>query len=124
MQCPKCHATMDTVVHQGFQAHRCQQCQGMWFAMGEAEHLKEAAEAIDTGDASQGERCNQVDRIQCPTCVGHRDLVRMVDARQPHIWYESCKYCYGRFYDAGEFRDFAEYDFSDWLKDRKVSARF
>jgi hypothetical protein len=32
----------------------------------------------------------------------------MVDAEQPHIHFESCKYCYGRFFDAGEVRDLAE----------------
>ena len=30
----------------------------------------------------------------------------MVDLHQSHIRFESCKFCYGRFYDTGEFRDF------------------
>ncbi|WP_211369490.1 hypothetical protein [Pseudoxanthomonas kalamensis] len=47
----------------------------------------------------------------------------MVDPQQPHIWFESCKYCYGRFYDAGEFRDYAEHDLADWIKSWKAPER-
>jgi 4a-hydroxytetrahydrobiopterin dehydratase len=32
----------------------------------------------------------------------------MVDAKQPHLWYEACTECYGIFFDAGEFKDFKE----------------
>ena len=41
---------------------------------------------------------------------------RMADRRQPHIWYESCKVCYGVFFDAGEFTDFKEETLLDWFK--------
>ena len=38
--------------------------------------------------------------------------------------FESCKTCYGRFYDAGEFRDFAEITVEDVVKRFAVKARF
>ena len=62
-------------------------------------------------------------RIKCPACFGNRDLIRMVDPLQPHIWFESCKGCYGRFYDAGEYRDFAEIEFADLIRDWNAPER-
>jgi uncharacterized protein len=47
----------------------------------------------------------------------------MVDPQQPHIWFESCKNCYGRFYDAGEFRDFAEHTLVEFFEDLNAPAR-
>ena len=123
MECPKCHAQMERVNHLISHAHRCTQCKGLWFEMLEYEHLKPYAKDIDTGETSVGEVFNLIDHIQCPACSGARDLLRMVDPQQPHIWFESCKHCFGRFYDAGEFRDFADHALLDWLKDRKVPER-
>ena len=123
MQCPKCHSAMETATHLVWHAHRCTQCQGLWFDMTEYEHLKAYADEIDVGDPRQGEACNRVDRINCPVCEGERRLVRMVDPQQPHIWFESCQNCYGRFYDAGEFKDFAEHDFHDLILDWNAKPR-
>jgi Zn-finger nucleic acid-binding protein len=105
-------------------ALRCTHCSGLWFGMRAHELLKKRAEAIDTGDEAQGEECNKVDRnLRCPTCDGEQLLIRMVDPIQPHIWFESCQNCFGRFYDAGEFRDFAEYDWRDFIKDLSAPER-
>ena len=123
MQCPKCHGAMETATQLVWHAHRCMQCRGLWFDMGEYEHLKAYAEEIDIGDPRQGEACNQVDRIDCPACEGKRPLVRMVDPQQPHIWFESSQNCHGRFYDAGEFKDFAEHDFHDLILDWNAKPR-
>ena len=123
MQCPKCASPMETASHLVWHAHRCTNCKGLWFDMGEYQHLKAYAEEIDTGDAGQGETFNKVDRIDCPVCDGKRQLIRMVDPEQPHLWFESCQHCYGRFYDAGEFRDFAEHDFHDLILDWKARPR-
>ena len=50
--------------------------------------------------------------------VGHApaSVVRMVDAQQPHIHYESCSVCYGVFFDAGEFRDYKEDNAMDFFR--------
>ena len=114
---------METASHLVWHAHRCTHCKGLWFDMGEYQHLKAYAEEIDTGDAGQGENYNKVDRIDCPVCDGERQLIRMVDPQQPHLWFESCQNCYGRVYDAGEFRDFAEHDFHDLILDWKARPR-
>ncbi len=90
----------------------------------EFELLRDDADVVDVGTAETGARYNNVDRIQCPACKHPSPLVRMVDAHQPHIWFESCKFCYGRFYDAGEFRDFAEYTVEDFFKGLKVTPRY
>ncbi|MFT3756561.1 MAG: zf-TFIIB domain-containing protein [Pseudoxanthomonas sp.] len=117
MECPKCHHAMEKLSLLEADAHRCTHCGGLWFGMHAFELLKDRAEAIDTGDAAQGEACNKIGRnLHCPACDGERLLIRMVDPEQPHIWYESCQNCFGRFYDAGEFRDFAEYGWQDFIK--------
>ena len=35
-------------------------------------------------------------------------MIAMVDVEQPEIRFESCKFCYGRFLDAGELRTLAD----------------
>jgi Zn-finger nucleic acid-binding protein len=104
-------------------AHRCTHCNGLWFDMLAEKQLVAFAKQIDTGSIEQGLEYNRIDRIDCPVCAGRQDLIRMVDPQQPHIWFESCKNCYGRFYDAGEFRDFAEHDFHDLILDWKARPR-
>ena len=108
MVCPKCKAHMERVRVDGIEVDRCTACRGIWFDSLEEERLKSAGAAgtIDVGDPEEGRRHNEQRRIECPRC--HTRLIKMVDVEQPHIWFESCKFCYGRFFDAGEFRDLAE----------------
>jgi Zn-finger nucleic acid-binding protein len=94
---------------------RCADCAGMWFDRLEDQSQRDFANAIDTGDAARGARFNSVDRIACPKCP-NTPLTRMVDNDQPHIWFEQCPSCNGRFFDAGEFRDLSERSLSDFLK--------
>ena len=122
MQCPKCDSAMMPVAYQSSTVHRCTKCSGLWFEPLDHERLKEVAEQVDTGDATVGARYNRIDRINCPKCANW-PLIRMVDAQQPHIWFESCKNCYGRFYDAGEYQDFAEIEFADLIKDWNAPER-
>ncbi len=44
--------------------------------------------------------------MTCPTCQAPMERVSIgtIDGGQPEIHFESCKFCYGRFLDAGEFR--------------------
>jgi len=123
LQCPKCRQPMERLSQPEADVHRCTNCRGLWFGMRGDELLKERAEAIDIGDAATGARYNAVDHITCPVCRAQWQLVRMVDPQQPHIWFESCMNCYGRFYDAGEFRDFAEYGWQDFIKDLDAPER-
>ena len=123
MNCPKCNAAMEKVTHQDIEVDRCTQCQGLWLEMGEREKLKAlpGAQALDAGEAAQGARLNTVDRILCPEC--QTPMIRMVDSKQPHIWYESCPACFGVFFDAGEFRDYAEKTILDFFRDWRAKKR-
>ena len=114
MQCPKCSAAMEKVVHEGVEVDRCSGCGGLWFDMLEHEDLKALAgsEAIDTGSPDVGRENDAKDRIRCPVCTD-QPLIRMVVAAQPHIGYESCIVCYGVYFDAGEFTDFRERTFGE-----------
>lgn len=122
MECPKCGAAFEQVGTDDGVVDRCRGCGGLWFDLLEHEDLKRHAQAIDTGDAELGAAYNRRDRIACPKCP-NSPLIRMVDAAQPHIWFESCTVCYGRFYDAGEFRDFAELTWRELLRGLRSTAR-
>lgn len=124
MQCPKCDAEMETIEYEGVSVDRCSGCKGLWFDMLEHEHLKgiEGSESIDIGSAEVGEQYNRKDDIECPVCK--TQLIKMVDRRQPHIWYEACTSCYGVFFDAGEFRDYKERTVLDFFRDLFSKERF
>jgi Zn-finger nucleic acid-binding protein len=117
MKCPKCNAGMETVRFEGIEVERCAVCHGLWFELLEHEDLKalKGSEAIDDGLRSVGRNFDAVPALRCPACGA--GMVRMVDARHPHLWYESCSSCYGVFFDAGEFRDFKHDTLLDRIKD-------
>ncbi len=123
MKCPKCNAAMEKIEFHSLVIDRCTDCKGMWFDMLEAEQLKEVAgsEQIDIGDPKEGEEYNKIGQITCPKC--HTLMGKMVDNDQPHIWYESCDVCYGVFFDAGEFKDYKEENFLDFIKDLLAKPR-
>lgn len=121
MDCPKCGHQMEPVVYEEIEVDRCTLCKGLWFDLMEHQRLKavRGAESIDVGDPDVGALFNRDDRISCPRCAG--PMIRMVDAEQPHIWYESCGACHGVFFDAGEFRDFKHHGPRDFF--RRLVAR-
>ena len=117
MNCPKCHSDMEKVTFASIEVDRCVKCGGIWFDMREQVHLKAAkdSEQVDTGDPQQAEGLNEMGAVVCPVC--ETQMVRMVDADQPHIWYESCPVCHGVFFDAGEFTDYKQETLGDFFKD-------
>ena len=123
MNCPKCSQTTEVVQYEDIEVDRCTNCKGIWFDMLEAEHLKalEGSENIDVGDPKTGKEYNKIDRVNCPKC--NEPMLRMVDAEQPHIWYEACPVCYGVFFDAGEFSDFKEETTIDFFRDLFTGER-
>lgn len=123
MICPKCDGRMQTVMYGGIYIERCLECRGLWFDLLEHEHMAaiEGSEAIDIGSDELGERFRDSEDIDCPHCSCA--MVKMVDARQPHIWYESCPSCFGVFFDAGEFRDYKEKTVTDFFRDLFAKER-
>ncbi|UTM59808.1 zf-TFIIB domain-containing protein [Photobacterium sp. CCB-ST2H9] len=115
MQCPKCHSNFEHVTTPLGDIERCTACKGLWLDAYEIEKMKPLADTVDIGDANIGKSFNKIDQIQCPVCPNN-ELLRLVDPKQPHIWFESCPTCKGRFYDAGEFKDLAKIDLSDFFK--------
>jgi Zn-finger nucleic acid-binding protein len=123
MRCPKCRADMEAVEFDGTEVDRCTICNGIWFDAGEIEILrnKQAAAAIDTGDAATGKRSNALDEYQCPRCSGA--MLRVVDPQQRHIWYETCGACNGSYLDAGELLDLSTVSIADFFKDLVTPER-
>ncbi|MFS1702092.1 zf-TFIIB domain-containing protein [Alteromonas sp. AMM-1] len=113
--CPKCHGKFDHVQTPMGVIERCRSCGGLWFDVLEHADHKVIAKAIDTGDKELGALYNDTRDIHCPVCVNTR-MLKMTDSAQTHIQFESCPGCHGRFYDAGEFADFAQLTISDVLK--------
>ena len=99
------------------QAWRCDDCHGLWLAATADEALEDTAARIDTGPERADIPLDSAGTLECPACT-HHQLIRMVDVAHPEIAFESCKSCYGRYYDAGEFRDASERDWMDALLDR------
>ena len=123
MECPKCNHSMEQVSFQGIAVDRCSLCKGLWFDLMEHERLGRipGSEKIDDGDPDVGALFNRNDHFRCPRCKGA--MVRMVDPRQPHIWYESCSACYGVFFDAGEFTDYKHHSVGDILRRLRATER-
>lgn len=123
MNCPKCNAAMGAVKFKDVEVDRCSSCEGLWFDLLEHEDLKKlkgAAGAVDTGQASLGERMDATRRIDCPKC--HTRMISVHVPDQPHIVIETCTVCDGVFMDAGEFTDFAHYTLADFLKSFRNTA--
>jgi Zn-finger nucleic acid-binding protein len=114
---------MMTVSFAGVEVERCTDCQGIFFDEFAREELekKGGAESIDIGDAQVGREFNKVDRIYCPRCGSL--MIRMVDLKQHHIWFEHCTVCGGSFFDAGEFRDLKHHTILDFFKDLVARER-
>lgn len=123
MRCPKCRADMEVIEFDGTEIDRCTICNGIWFDAGEIDVMrsKEAAAAIDTGDAATGKQSNALDEYQCPRCSGA--MVRVVDPEQRHIWYETCGSCHGSYLDAGELLDLSKVTIADFFKDLVTPER-
>lgn len=123
MMCPKCGAQMATVMYSGIYVERCVGCKGLWFDLLEHEQMAaiEGSDVIDIGSDELRKRFNEIDDILCPHCSC--SMVKMVDAHQSHIWYESCPSCFGVFFDAGEFRDYREKTVLDFFRDLFAKER-
>ena len=123
MKCPKCLNEMQKITYEDIEVDRCTNCKGLWFDILEKDDLLKVkgSEVIDTGDADAGKEYNRIDHYDCPNC--NVEMIRMVDNKQPHIWFESCPQCYGMFLDAGEFRDLKEHTIVDWFRDLFTKER-
>ena len=106
LACPKCAGTMRVQRFPENDAYRCEGCQGLWLPLMAHEQLEERAAEIDTARYA-GASAPEPHTLACPQCE-FVPLIRMVDAAHPDIHFESCKTCYGRYYDAGEFREVSE----------------
>jgi PAT family beta-lactamase induction signal transducer AmpG len=123
MRCPKCRSDMEQYDVGGTVIDRCGRCHGLWFDAGEMEALRDEtiAEAIDIGSKAQGEDHNRIHDYRCPRCGG--EMNKVVDEKQSHIWYETCKDCDGSYFDAGEFVDLAQLTVSDIFKSMVTPKR-
>jgi len=124
IRCPKCRADMEQVDIDGTIIDRCEHCSGIWFDAGEMEDIlsnQAAVKRIDTGDQHPFNRLNSMDDYDCPRCGG--EMLKRIDDKQKHIWYETCTDCDGSFFDAGEVLDLSQHTVSDFFKSLMASKR-
>jgi len=69
---------------------------------------------VDPPGATAAVGRNEQRRVDCPRC--HSPMIRVLDRRTRSVWYESCPVCYGKFFDAGEFRAIQPRTFMDALR--------
>jgi Zn-finger nucleic acid-binding protein len=114
---------MEIVTFEGIDVDRCSGCKGIFFDAHERERLKglRGSEVIDSGDPVTGRKYNSIAYVRCPRC--RTPMIRMVDAAQPHLWYEGCSTCGGAFFDAGEFRDYKDRTLLDVIRDLFAKPR-
>jgi Zn-finger nucleic acid-binding protein len=105
MKCPKCQGLFNKVLFEDIQVERCNACNGLWFDPTELQTLlsKKGAERIDLGDKRDFQKTSQIENYACPH--DGSKMIKMADAKQGHVWYESCGVCKGIFLDATEFTD-------------------
>jgi Zn-finger nucleic acid-binding protein len=99
---------MTTISASEHQVERCTGCGGLWFDLREHERISESkaqVEEVDTADPLMGRRHNEMRDVSCPVC--RVKMLKLSVPNQLHIKYESCPVCYGAFFDAGEFTDYA-----------------
>ena len=118
MQCPKCNSSMESVLFHDIEVDRCTKCKGIWFYEFTLDDLKamKGSEAIDVGDPAVGKQQNKVGRIACPVCGGTGKMLRMVDIKNPQIWFECCHVCGGAYFDAGEFKHLKHETIADYFR--------
>lgn len=117
LKCPKCKGSLEKIIYSSIEVHRCIDCKGIWFESQGAERLKKikGSESIDIGDTITGSKFNQIGNVNCPKCS--TQMTKMVDLKQPHIWYEKCPVCCGTWFDAGEFKDYKQQGILEMFKD-------
>ncbi|MDB5104216.1 MAG: hypothetical protein JWP91_1905 [Fibrobacteres bacterium] len=123
MDCPKCDSVMENVTYHGVTVDRCTQCKGIWFPGIEHKELKQikGSEVIDIGSEELGKEYDDLKDVHCPECDAVME--RVADKFQPHIHFEVCLHGHGVFFDAGEFRDFKEETFSDFIKSLTMAVK-
>ncbi len=114
MTCPKCNAAMKIVTVGEYEVDRCTGCGGLWFDLREHEHIAESktdVARLDSAHVTKGTAQNDKRDIRCPIC--HVKMLKLSVPDQLHIKYESCPVCYGAFFDAGEFKDYATHTLAE-----------
>lgn len=118
IDCPKCGKPMKPATLGETTIDRCTACAGIWLDALEKDRLLEshlAAQAdIPPRDSGRAAANTSKTRILCPR--DHSTMIHMVDARQPHIGFESCTVCGGIYFDSGELADLSELTLRERLR--------
>ncbi len=109
---------MQQVRIRGIEIDRCSRCKGIWFDKQEQSRVRQVRGSYkaDTGHQAIGEFYNRNRDINCPRCDVLMVEEELKRGRLP-IQIERCPSCHGAYFDAGEFRDFAEPTMLEFVAD-------
>lgn len=108
----------------GIEIDRCIRCKGIWFDQQEQSLIQSARGSYkaDIGHKAIGEHYNAIRDILCPRCNVPMEADELKRGRVP-IHIEVCPRCHGSYFDAGEFRNFAEPTILEFAKDLILQLR-
>ena len=109
---------MEQVQICGIEIDRCTRCRGIWFDKQEQNQIQCArgTHKADVGHQAIGEHYNTIRNIDCPRCDVAMQEEELKRGRIP-IQIETCPKCHGSYFDAGEFREFAEPTIMEFARD-------
>lgn len=125
LTCPKCQGQMQAVnVGEGASVvvvDRRDGCGGVFFDMNEEVKLSAMKDSVDVDvgartaeGAARGRDNDKLRKILCPR--DGQPMIPMVSLNG-RVHYESCKTCYGAYFDAGELTEFKKANsFLDFLR--------
>ena len=118
MNCPKCHALMETVEFgTDIVVQRCTGCHGLFCKWQTLQKLRDEwlSEAVlDQGTPALGAKHNDILDIRCPDCSA--TMARVKDQEQTHITLDSCPDCDCVFLDAGELTNMKSVTLMDHVR--------
>jgi Zn-finger nucleic acid-binding protein len=106
LTCPKCASPMQSVDFHDIHIDRCTKCNGLWFDALEKDHLDQMRDSASIDIGKPASPVAAPAKMDCPVC--HTRMIEMVDHLHPTIHFESCKVCYGLFFDAGKYSEHKE----------------
>lgn len=117
IDCPKCRTMMKRVTIDGVEVDRCQGCGGLWLDLGEKDALMKKRIHVKQADPARPVHHGRQEAKTIMHCPRDKSrLIRMHDAEQRHIEFESCSVCGGVFLDPGELTDLSTLSVGEWLR--------
>ncbi len=122
MKCPKCSGNLKAVIANGIEIDQCDNCNGIWFDVGELDWLLDVPKLEVKDEVSNEHPVLDQQRGACPRCGGTGHMIRlwMPDS---DIYVDACPTCSGRWLDGGELSELRNAKRAEQLRNFMKSAK-